>query len=509
MRRISIASSSQMAADAGADIADQGGNATDAAVAGVITSMCTEPGIIAPGSGGFIAVWPKSDDPVVVDGSVEMPGRGLPRERFGSGMHEIEMGYGGGTRTVVGHGSIGTPGAFAGLRAAWERYGSVPWKTLFEPAIDTVDAGFPLSSAAAEYFAHSHELVFGWDPSSYDVLHHADGTHLVAGETVHVPHLADSLRQLAAEGTDALYRGDLGAAIVETVQAGGGILTRRDLAEYEAVIRAPIRVDIDEWAVATNPPPAVGGACMAAMLMLLGGGAFESWSAEDIETLIRVQRAVLMYRTEFLVDHHDRGAEAARLLELAGMGDLNGIISAPSTTHTSTVDSDGNACSITVSAGYGSGALVERIGFWLNNSLGEIELNLQGLHALEPGTRLVSNMAPTVARSRNGAVLAIGSPGADRITTAISIVLLNFMHLGMALSDAVSHPRVHAEVFEGMPTAAYEPGIPARAFDDVQVRRFPDLSMYFGGVQAVLWDPRAGLFEAADPRRAGGIAHGG
>ncbi len=509
MRRVSIASSSQIAADAGASIADHGGNAFDAAVAGVIASMCTEPGIIAPGSGGFVTVWPQGEDPVVIDGSIEMPGRGLPPDRFGGGLREIEMSYGGGTRTVVGHGSVGTPGAFAGLRLAWERYGLVPWATLFEPAIAAVEAGFPLSAAAAEYFAHSHQVVFGWDPTSYAVIHHPDGTHLVAGETVHVPFLADSLHLLAAEGTDALYRGELGAQIVDAVQAGGGLLTRRDLAEYQAVIREPIRVDIDEWAVATNPPPAVGGACMAAMLLLLGGGAFESWSAEDIETLIRVQRAVLTYRTEFLVGHHDRLAEAQRLLELARLGDLEGIISAPSTTHTSTVDSDGNACSVTVSAGYGSGALVDGTGFWLNNSLGEIELNPQGLHALEPGTRLVSNMAPTVARSRSGAVLAIGSPGADRITTAISSVLVNFIHLGMALSDAVDHPRVHAEIFEGVPTAAYEPGIPVRPFEDVQVRRFPDLSMYFGGVQAVLFDPRAWLFEAADPRRTGGIAHGG
>ncbi len=508
MRRVSIASSSQIAADAGAAIADQGGNAFDAAVAGVIASMCTEPGIIAPGSGGFVTAWPQGEDPVVIDGSIEMPGRGLPKDRFGGGLREIEMSYGGWTRTVVGHGSVGTPGAFAGLRLAWERYGSVPWASLFEPAIAAVEAGFPLSSAASEYFAHSHEVVFGWDPTSYDVIHHPDGTHLVAGDTVHVPHLADSLRQLAAEGTDALYRGDLGAKIVEAVEAGGGLLTRRDLAEYEAAVRTPIRVDVDEWAVATNPPPAVGGACMAAMLLLLGGGAFESWSAGDIETLVRVQRAVLTYRTRLLVDH-DRQGEAQRLLALAAVGDIEGIVSAPSTTHTSTVDSDGNACSVTVSAGYGSGALVDGTGFWLNNSLGELELNPQGLHALAPGTRLASNMAPTVARSRSGSVLAIGSPGADRITTAISSVLLNFIHLGMALTDAVDHPRVHAEVFEGVPTAAYEPGIPVRPFDDIQVRRFPDLSMYFGGVQAVLFDPPAWLFEAADPRRTGGIAHGG
>ena len=118
-------------------------------------------------------------------------------------------------------------------------------------------------------------------------------------------------------------------------------------------------------------------------------------------------------------------------------------------------------------------------------------------------------MAPTVARSADGAVLAIGSPGADRITTAISTVLLNYIHLGMSLSDAVAHPRLHTESFDGLPRIAHEPGLPVRPVDDMTPRRFPDISMYFGGVQATLADPLAGLFEAADPRRTGGIARGG
>jgi gamma-glutamyltranspeptidase/glutathione hydrolase len=201
--------------------------------------------------------------------------------------------------------------------------------------------------------------------------------------------------------------------------------------------------------------------------------------------------------------------EAARLLELAGAGDLHGIVASPSTIHTSAVDSDGTGCSITMSAGYGSGFMVPGTGMWLNNSLGEMELHPGGFHGLPPGERLFSNMAPTVARSSDGSVLSIGSPGADRITTAISSVLLNFVHLGMSLRDAVAHPRVHTELFGGQPTIAYEPSLPVKDFDDLIARRFPDLSMYFGGVQAALHDPRAGLFEAADPRRDGGTARGG
>jgi gamma-glutamyltranspeptidase/glutathione hydrolase len=217
----------------------------------------------------------------------------------------------------------------------------------------------------------------------------------------------------------------------------------------------------------------------------------------------------LRYRSGVLDELDTRDGAAAALLELAHEGDLEAVLASPSTVHTSAVDTEGNACSITVSAGYGSGAIVPGTGMWMNNSLGEVELIAEGFHGLAPGTRMSSNMSPTVARRPDGSVLSVGSPGASRITTALAQVLINFLHLGMSLREAVAHPRMHVEVFGGEPTIAFEPGLPVEAFDGMVARRFPDLAMYFGGVQAALWDPIAGLYGAADPRRSGGIARGG
>ncbi len=509
MRRVSIASASQLAANAGSVVADAGGNAVDAAIGAAICSMVTDPGIIAPGAGGFITIWPEDGDPIVIDAYAEMPGRGLPEDGFGGGGIDVELTYGGKTATIVGYGSVATPGAFAGLRMAWEHYGEAPWEELFIPAIAAVEQGFPLSTAAAEYLGHSHQLVFGWDPPSYSVLHHDNGRHLSAGDTVQIPDLPDTLRELAADGVGTLYGGDLGKLITDRVAEHDGILTLRDLAAYKPVVREPIRVQVDDWTIATNAPPAVGGATMAAMLLLMGIQGFDRWEADDVARLVEVQDAVREFRRTHLDELHDRGAEAARLLELAAMGDMKSMLGSPSTSHTSSVDSDGLSCSITVSSGYGSGAMVPGTGMWLNNSLGEIELHTGGFHGVPPGTRLVSNMAPTIARSRHGAVLAIGSPGASRITTAVSSVLVNFIHLGMSLSDSIEHARLHTEIFNGVPTVTYEPGIDLSAVSGFDLRRFPDISMYFGGVQAALWDPLAGFFEMADRRRSGGVAHGG
>ena len=243
MRRVSIASGSQLSADAGAAVADAGGNAVDAAIAAMVTAMCTDPGVIAPGSGGFIVVAEHGNHPVVIDAYVEMPGRGAPEEAWGSGT-PVFMQYGGATRTVVGYGSVATPGMFAGLDLAASRYGSMPWSALMQPAIEAVEAGFALSQASGDYIAYSHDVVFGWDPPSRAVLHHEDGSHLREGDHVVVPDLADSLRAIADEGVGVLYEGDLGARIVDSVAANGGLLTRADLEAYEPIVRLPAHFDM-------------------------------------------------------------------------------------------------------------------------------------------------------------------------------------------------------------------------------------------------------------------------
>jgi gamma-glutamyltranspeptidase/glutathione hydrolase len=141
-------------------------------------------------------------------------------------------------------------------------------------------------------------------------------------------------------------------------------------------------------------------------------------------------------------------------------------------------------------------------GLWLNNCLGEMELNHDGLNAGPPGKRLPSNMAPGVARSAN-CVLAMGSPGADRITTALHQFLVNFVQRGLSLNEAVAHPRMHLAIDESGSNIAVEPGLNIPDIG-IPITRYPEIGMYFGGVVAALFSGEQGFDVAADPRREGG-----
>ena len=271
-----------------------------------------------------------------------------------------------------------------------------------------------------------------------------------------VPQLADSLAALADEGSRVFYEGELAAAMVAHTAGRGGLLTREDLRDYAPLVRDSLQVELGPWTIATNPPPAIGGAVLAAMLLAFERQPIDTWDAAALLQLVRVQQAALSYRKRNLDLSDDLPRDARKLLELARSGELLAGGTSGATVHTSAVDRDGLACAITASSGYGSGEMPAGTGLWLNNCMGELELNRRGFEAGPPGVRLPSNMAPTAARRENG-VLAIGSPGADRITTALHQFLVNYLQLGLELADAVAHPRLHLELGDGPPNIAADP----------------------------------------------------
>ncbi len=503
MSRVAVATTSQLAADAAIEVAAVGGNAVDCALAAALVTINTEPGVCALGGSAFITIWSAGDDPITVDGNVAVPGKGLDAAQRGQGAVEMSIDYGGGIETLVGAGSVAVPGTLAAMEDAWQHYGSATWRAIFEPTIRACRDGFPLSAACRYYLGYSGDTIFGRSDDGHRALHRDDGTLLDAGDKVIVPHLADTLDAIATDGARVFYEGHIARAISDHCRDRGGSLTREDLASYRAVEREPLLTRIGDWQLATNPPPAVGGAMLSAMLLACADLDIRHWDSAALMRLIQAQRACLDYRQRYLDLADDVGPAAAALVAAAREGSLLTRWSSASTVHTSVVDDSGNGCAITASSGYGAGEMPAGTGLWLNNCLGEIELNRRGLDAGPPGARLPSNMAPSVAR-RDGAVLAVGSPGADRITTAMQQFLINYLQLGLSLGDAVAHPRVHVDTSGEVVNLKAEPGLDLPDLD-LPVTVFPERVMYFGGVGAAVFDNEHGFDVAADPRREGGV----
>ena len=503
MTRVALTATGPAALDAGLACVSDGGGAVDAAIAAALAAMCTEPGVVSIMGGAFVNVWRVGEDPVVIDGNVEMPGRGLPASAFGGGVRQVNTAYGGGVTMGAGHGSVANSGAVQALSAARDLYGVLPWRRLVEPSARICREGYRIGSSAALYLGIVRDSLFGEDPEAHALVTGADGGAMQPGEVSTNPDLADILDLLAVQGAALFTTGAVGRVLVEDMAANGGLITRADLEAYEPVVRTPTVRAVGDWSVALNPPPSVGGPMLAVMLGELATREHRSWA-----DVLDIQRRVLAYRLSIHDRSRDLAADGHALLASVERHGLVGLPTSASTAHVSAVDEHGNACAITMSSGYGAGMVVPGTGILLNNALGEPELNRLGLHAVSPGTRLASNMAPTTARSATGGALAIGSPGADRITTALLQVLGHSMLGGEHLQYSIDEPRAHVRFLpDGAVRVDHEPSETISAAVEtlgLDSYVYPGPHMYFGGVGAAELASE-GLVAHGDARREAAV----
>ncbi len=490
--RLGIAAGSNLGAEAGVNVARAGGNAVDACVAAAIAGWAAEPFFTSIGGSGFIAVRPPEGDVEIIDGNITMPldGPGTP----GQGIDRVYLEYSNGMYTGIGAGSIGVPGVLAAARTAWERHGRVEWAALFEDAIRAARDGFPFPRTCAYY------LSVTWDPiwSKYDaarsLFSDASGQPLVEGAMLRQPQLADALETIASEGPEAFYAGELARRMVDQIAQGEGLVTKEDLETYTAEVRAPIATSAFGWQIESNPPPSVGGATLIHMLALLADARMDD-PLERLRAIVEAQRAAVGYRRE---RYQDPGAIAGAFEEALATLRARSMRS-PSTTHASAADRDGYLCSITQSNGYGAGLIVD--GMMMNNTLGEEELNPLGVHRLPPGSRCHSNMAPTIATGPDKTV-ALGSPGADRIVSAIVQTFLRIAVEGKDLAAAVAAPRAHLDPRRDGELLCYELDLPGAELGYTP-RHYDEIHMYFGAVRAASVSADGEVDAASDPRRSG------
>lgn len=503
--QFSIASESPYTVAAGRELAARGGNAVDIAVGCALAATVSEALMCSLGGSAFIAVKLPGAAPELIDGADAMPA--IPQKRLESAAQNwkrADIPYGDGITVNVGHGAVAVPGMLRALELAWQRHGSLPWGQLLQPAIDLAKSGVMANQTLVMWLDMAGRAVFFDQRESRETFFPDGENPLRAGDFYRPPHLADSLQLIAAEGADALYGGDLGRAFEQEIRGNGGHVTLQDLASYRAAVRKPITLHSHGFALALNPPPSIGGAMAGSMVQLydalLRPGMQEP---EKILAIARVQQMMFALRaSEGSREWSDE--RAALVLEKPWLRRFFDKTFSPNTMHMSVATADGSAVAITMSNGYGSGVSIPGTGIATNNSLGEPELNPAGYFRIPPGGRLVSNMAPTVAWHNDGTVLAMGSPGASRITTTIFQGWRRFAFEGLSFEDMVSAPRLHVEQVDGEFVLQHEPGIDVSlARQHYPLRGFADRDMYFGALNVAGIDATGRLHALADSRRHG------
>lgn len=463
-----VSSAHPVATEAGLEILAAGGNAFDAAVAIASTLNVVEPMMSGMGGYGTIMVYSAAaGQPYYLDASGKIPVGVNPDVYRAPTPNYMD--------NRVGPKAVSTPGATHAWEAMHERYGSLAWADLLQPAIRTAEEGYVLDERIAGYIEYSFGEFSDYSKSIYG----RDGAPLGAGDRLVQSDLGNTLRILAAEGPAAIYGGSLGEAIDSAMQASGGFLAMTDLENHVAEWWTPLHLSYRDHDIYTPSAPAGAFPMLErlGMMDLAGSTGMGHNTLEYLHTFAEITKIAYWDRLAFSTDPdigkppYDRLFSPDYWQERVGTidpvaakdFDYSGIVSANSenTTHFVVADGDGNIVSATVTLGglFGSKIMPEGTGFWLNNSLRYCTFEPAGNPMdAHPGRRKMSSDAPSIILKDGRPVAALGTPGGHTITQAVSQMIMNLLDHDMTIEGAVSSPRI---AFIEPNTLAMEETIPA------------------------------------------------
>jgi gamma-glutamyltranspeptidase / glutathione hydrolase len=469
-----VITTSAPASDVGAAILRKGGNAVDAAVATAFALAVTHPSAGNIGGGGFMVIRPAKGEAITVDYRERAPLKSTPT------MYLDSTGKIARQLTATGYLAPGVPGTVRGLAAAHKRFGTLPWKDLVMPAVDLAEKGFVLSDALARSLNREVSGAMARYPVSVAAYGKAGGGEWKAGDTIVLRNLGRTLREIATKGPNAFYTGWIADSIASAMARNGGLISKQDLAAYQAKVRVPIRGTYRGYGLITMPPPSSGGVTMIEMLNMLETFDLAKLGAMSPQALhyeIEAMRRGYLDRARYLgdpdfvkmpiekltsktyaralaktidPDHASNSAELGK--------DIVGPIASDEheeTTQFSIVDNKGNAVSntYTLEGGFGSHVVVDGAGFILNNEMGDFnkkpgETNLAGdigtpANVIAPGKRMLSSMSPTIITKNGKLFMVTGSPGGRTIINTVMEIVLNSLEFGMDARQAVDAPRFH------------------------------------------------------------------
>jgi gamma-glutamyltranspeptidase/glutathione hydrolase len=451
-RNAMIASVHELASQAGLEVLEKGGNAVDAAVAVGFALAVVHPEAGNLGGGGYMVVRMSDGRSMAFDYRETAPAAAKP-----------DM-YKNAIESRVGYKASAVPGTVAGLALAHKTYGSLPWKTVLEPARRLAAKGFP-ASQRLELILALQVAVMKQFPATAKVFLHGSDKPLKQGEIVKQPHLAATIKRLQKSPRD-FYEGETARLIAAAMAANGGTITLDDLRNYKAKPIPPLEGAYRGYKVLTAPPSSSGGTTLLAMLniletfpMPLGG----EGSVRSRHLMTEAMRRAYRDRAEHSADpaffpvpvekltSKDYARELASTISLAHATPFPGEAVAGTanesddTTHFSIVDKNGNMVSntYTLNGFFGSQVIPEGTGVLLNDIMSGFTEG-SGRNQIGPGKRPVSSMTPTILLRPDGTPwMALGSPGSATIPNTVLQVIVNLIDYKMSLRDAVEFPRIH------------------------------------------------------------------
>jgi gamma-glutamyltranspeptidase/glutathione hydrolase len=522
-----VVSVSPPASEVGRDILKKGGNAVDAAVATAFALAVTYPSAGNIGGGGFMMVYPgQGVEPIVIEYRETAPAA-ASRTMY----RKDESWY--------THRAVGVPGSVRGMALAHQRFGKLPWKDVVAPAIRLAQDGFLIDGVLATSLNYvvSTSAEF---PELQRVLGKCGAADWHAGDRLVQHDLARSLTLIAEQGPDAFYKGAIADLIAAEMKAGGGLITKEDLAAYHANARTPIHGTYRGYDVYGPPPPSSGGICLVEMLNILENFDLRKqgrWSPVTLHLMIEAMRRAYCDRARYLGDpdftripdrltSKDYARTLARAIDLTKAtrsedlaNDIPLTREGDNTTHFSIIDANGMAVAntTTLERSYGSRIVVRGAGFLLNNEM--IDFNWRpGIttrggdigtepNQIAPGKRMLSSQTPTIVAKNGKPVLITGSPGSRTIINTVLCILVNVLDFDMDIRAAVDAPRLHHQWFPDEARFEGTSDYP-EAMAKLKAMGHALTSTRQGDAHTIWIDPRTGKIYGAADRRIDGSAMG-
>jgi len=520
-----IVSARKEASQIGIEILKKGGNAFDAMIATDLALTVAYPFAGNIGGGGFLVYRTKDGKTGALDYREKAP-LAATKDMYLDKDKQIIKG-----KSTLGAMAVGVPGTVAGLFAVHEKFGSLPFADLIQPAIDLAKKGVIVTSKQVKRIAHYREL--------FQEVNHRNITmdkDWKEGDFITYTNLAQTLERIRDNGRDEFYKGKTGQDMVTYVKELGGILTLEDLQKYKVKWRKPIQFKYKDLSITSMTLPSSGGICMAQILKSIEPYNIKQYthnSEKYIQLLTEAERRAYADRSHYLgdmdfvnipldslIDDHylaNRMAsfdwKKANKSSDISFGKIEGYES-NETTHYSIVDQFGNAVAVTttLNAAYGSKVYVEKGGFFLNNEMDDFSAkpgtpNMFGLvgaeaNAIAPEKRMLSSMSPTIVEKNGKLLMVLGSPGGSTIITSVLQNILNVTEYNMGMQEAVSKPRFHHQWLPDV--VKLEPkGFDNTTTDKLKKKGYTideSNSVVIGKVDAILVLPNGKLEGGADPR---------